>query len=146
MSGGSASVLDVLQFHVILQHSSPLNCRCRSVLEHRSSNLGSVIEFPRSCTLLESKRSIQLLRLTVQQASANMTCVSNVFSSSDNHSFCALSSQQISSPIRAHVHLQRCFRRLWCIRQSASPVFSPSIEPTSWVLACVHSVALSHVL
>ena len=76
ISGVSASVEDVLQFHVFLQHSSLLNCRCRSISEHRSSSLGSVIEFPSSCTLLESKRSPRLLRLIMQQTSANMTCVS----------------------------------------------------------------------
>ena len=55
-----ASVSDVLPFHVFLQHSSLLNCRCRSLSEHRSSRLGSVIEFSSSCTLLESKRSPRL--------------------------------------------------------------------------------------
>ena len=72
----SASVSDVLRFLVFLQHFLLLSCHCRFVLEHQSSSLGNVIEFPSSCTLLGSKRSTQLLRLTMQQASANMTCVS----------------------------------------------------------------------
>ena len=71
----SANVSHILQFHVFLRHSLLLNCHCRFVLEHRSSSLVNVIEFPSSCTLLESKRSTQLLRLLTQQASANMTCV-----------------------------------------------------------------------
>ena len=70
----SASVSDVNRFHVFLQHSLLLSCHCRFVLEHRSSSLGNVIEFPSLCTLLGSKRGTQLLRLTMQQASANMTC------------------------------------------------------------------------
>ena len=71
----SANVSDVLRFLVFLQHFLLLSCHCRHVLEHQSSNLDNVIEFPRSCTLLGSKRSTQLLRLTMRQASANMTCV-----------------------------------------------------------------------
>ena len=67
--------LDVLRFVVFLQHFLLLTCHCRLVLEHQSSSLGNVIEFPSSCTLLGSKRSIQLLHLTTQQASANKTCV-----------------------------------------------------------------------
>ena len=62
----SANVPDVLQFHVFLRH---ILCHCRFASEHRSSSLGNVIEFPSSCTLLESKRSTQLLRLIVQQTS-----------------------------------------------------------------------------
>ena len=38
----SASVSDVLQFHVFLRHSLLLNCHFRFVLEHRSSSLGNV--------------------------------------------------------------------------------------------------------
>ena len=76
ISGVSASVSDVLQFLVFLQHFLLLSCHCRFVLEHQSSNLDNVIEFPSSYTLLESKRNTQLLRLITQQASANMTCVS----------------------------------------------------------------------
>ena len=72
----SANVTDVHRFHVFLQHSLLLSCHCRFVLEHRSSSLGNVIEFPSSCALLESTRSAQLLRLIVQQASANKTRVS----------------------------------------------------------------------
>ena len=71
----SANVSDVHRFHVFLQHSLLLSCHCRFVLEHQSSSLGDVIEFPSSCTLLGSKRSVQLLRLIMQQVSANMTCV-----------------------------------------------------------------------
>ena len=70
-----ANVSDVLQFLVFLQHFLLLSCHFRSVLEHLSSSPGNVIEFPSSCTFLGSKRSVQLLRLTMQQASANMTCV-----------------------------------------------------------------------
>ena len=65
-----------LQFLVLLQHFLLLSCHGRSVLEHQSSNLDNVIEFPSSKTLLESKRNTQLLRLIMQQATANMTCVS----------------------------------------------------------------------
>ena len=72
----SASVSDLLQFHVFLEHSLLPNCHCRFVSGHRSSSLDHVIEFPSSCTLLESKRSTQLLRLIMRQAFANMTCVS----------------------------------------------------------------------
>ena len=71
-----ANVSDVLRFLVFLQHFLLLSCHCRFVLEHQSSNLGNGIEFPSSYTLLESKRNTQLLRLIMQQASANMTCVS----------------------------------------------------------------------
>ena len=71
----SAIVSDVLRSLVFLQHFLLLSCHCRFVLKHQSSSLGNVIEFPSSCTLLGSKRSIQLLNLTMQQASANMTCV-----------------------------------------------------------------------
>ena len=71
-----ANVSDVLQFLVFLQHFLLLSCHCRFVLEHQSSSLGNVIEFPSSYTLLESKRNTQLLRSITQQASANMTCVS----------------------------------------------------------------------
>ena len=42
----SANVSDVHRFHVFLQHSLPLSCHCRFALEHRSSSLGNVIEFP----------------------------------------------------------------------------------------------------
>ena len=66
----SANVSDVLRFLVFLQHFLLLSCHCRFVLEHQSSSLGDVIEFQSSCTLLGSKRSIQLLRMTMQQASA----------------------------------------------------------------------------
>ena len=61
---------DVLQFLVFLQHFLLLSCHCRFVLEHQSSNLDNVIEFPSSYTLLESKRNTQLLRLIMQQAFA----------------------------------------------------------------------------
>ena len=71
-----ANVSDVLQFLVFLQHFLLLRCQCRFVLEHQSSNLGNVIEFPSSYTLLESMRNTQLLHSIMQQASANMTCVS----------------------------------------------------------------------
>ena len=71
----STTVSNVHRFHVFLQHSLLPNCHCISVLEHRSSSLGNVIEFPSSCSLLGSQRSTQLLRLITQQASANMTYV-----------------------------------------------------------------------
>ena len=60
-------VYSLYKFHVFLQHSLLPNSHCRCVSVHRSSSLGNVIEFPRSCTLLESKRSTQLLRLIMQQ-------------------------------------------------------------------------------
>ena len=105
----SANVSDVLQFLVFLQHFLLLSCHCRFVLEHQSSSLGNVIEFPSSCTLLGSKRNIQLLRLTMQQASANMTCVAtNVCLFSLITPVVLFLSKQISSPIRVHMHLQRC--------------------------------------
>ena len=62
----SANVSDFHRFHVFLQHSLLLSCHSRFVLEHRSSSLGNVIEFPNSCTLLGSKRSTQLLSLITQ--------------------------------------------------------------------------------
>ena len=86
----SANVSDVLRFLVFLQHFLLLSCHCRFVLENQSSSLGNVIEFPSSCTLLGSKRSIQLLHLTMQQASANMTCVAtNVCLFSRSHLSCS---------------------------------------------------------
>ena len=85
-----ASVSDVLQFLVFLQHILLLSCHCRFVLEHQSSSHGNVIEFPSSFTLLESKRNTQLLRSIMQQASANMTCVStNVCHFSRSHLSCS---------------------------------------------------------
>ena len=98
----SANVSDVHRFHVFSQPSLLLSCHCRFVLEHRSSSLGNVIEFPSSCTLLGSKRSTQLLRLITQQASAKMTCVAINVCSSHDHACRALASKQISSPIRDH--------------------------------------------
>ena len=61
-----ANVSDVLQFLVFLQHFLLLSCHCRFVLEHQSFNLGNVIGFPSSNTLLESKRNTQLLRSIMQ--------------------------------------------------------------------------------
>ena len=71
----SANVSDVLQFLFVLQHFllpqlSLLICIGTSIIQ----SAGNVIEFPSSCTLLEAKRSTQLLHLTMQQVSANMTC------------------------------------------------------------------------
>ena len=132
---GSATISGVFAKVLVVQYSLPLNCRCGSVSEFRSSSLGSAIEFPSLCTLLESKRSTQLLRLMMRQASANMTCCQHVFTSPDNHSCYALSSEQLSSPIRVRM---RSSTHISCL--------SPCIDPTSWVLACVHSVALSCVL
>ena len=86
----SANVSDVLRFLVFLQHFLLLSCHCRFTLEHQSSSLGNLIEFPSSCTLLGSKRGTQLLHLTMQQASANMTCVAtNVCLFSRSHLSCS---------------------------------------------------------
>ena len=49
---------NVLQFLFSVPH-----CHRRSQSRHRSSNLGNVTECPSSCSLLESERSSQLLRL-----------------------------------------------------------------------------------
>ena len=57
-------------------------------------------------SLLGSKRSIQLLHLTMQQAFANMTCVSTNVRLSPVVLF---SSEQITGPVRVHMHLQRRF-------------------------------------
>ena len=85
-----ANVSYVLQCLVFLQHFLLLSCHCRFVLEHQSSSLGNVIEFPSSYTLLESKRNTQLLRSIMQQAFANMTCVStNVCLFSRSHLSCS---------------------------------------------------------
>ena len=120
---------DVIRFHVFLQHSLLPNCHCRFVSEHRSSSLGNVIDFPSTCTLLESKRSTQLLRLIMQQAFANM-CLSKCLplllitlvvpllpskSSAQSESTCTCN---IASDVcRAYV--------------STHLLFSPGIDPTS---------------
>ena len=45
-----------------------------------------------------------------------------MFASPDNHHCHALSPNQITGPIRVHMHLQRCIWRLSCTRQHASHV------------------------
>ena len=93
-----ANVSYVLRFLVFLQHFLLLSCHCRFVLEHQSSSLGNVIEFPRSYTLLESKRNTQLLRSIVRQASANMTCVAtNVCLFSRSHLSCSFFQANLNS-------------------------------------------------
>ena len=118
----SANVSDVLRFLVFLQHFLLLSWHCRFVLEHQSSSLGNVIEFPSSCTFLGSKRSIQLLHLIMQQASANMTCVATnvcLFSRSrlSCSSFQAILQPNQSPHAPATLHLT-----FVVLRQHASPV------------------------
>ena len=84
------------------QHSLLLNCHCRFIWEHQSSNLGNVVEFPNSI---------------MQQTSA-----SRVFVFSHVHTCRAFPSKQITNPIRAHVHLQRCIGRLSHTRKHSYPV------------------------
>ena len=126
-----ANVSDVHRFHVFLQHSLLLSCHCRIVLEHQSSSLGNVIEFPSSCTLLGSMRGIQLLRFIMQQASANMTCVAtNVCLFSRSRLSCLSfqanlqSSQSPHAPATLHLtFVVHTSTRIICS--------SPGIDPTS---------------
>ena len=129
----------------VLQHFSQPHCHCRFDLAHRSSNLGSVIGFPSLCTLLATKRSIQLLRSIMQQASANMTCVAT--------SVCLFSrSLQSCSFFRANLRpnqsphaLATSLLTFVAHTSTRSSYSSPGIDLTSWVLACAHSVAPSCV-
>ena len=141
----SANVSDVHRFLVFLHHFLLLSCHCRFVLEHQPSSLGDVIEFPSSYTFLGSKRSVQLLRLTMQQASANMPCVAtNVCLFSRSHLSCSSFQADLQPNQSPHapatLHLTVVVHT--SIRISCS---SPGIDPTFRVLACVHSVALSCV-
>ena len=125
-----ANISDVLQFLVFLQHFLLLSCHCRFVLEHQSSNLGNVIEFPSSNTLLESKRNTQLLRSIMQQASANMTCVStNVCLCSLSHLSCSFfqANLQPNQSPHAPVTFHLTFVVHTSTRISCS---SPGIDPT----------------
>ena len=128
-NGVSANVSDVLQFLVFLQHFLLLSCHCRFVLEHQSSSLGNVIEFPSSYTLLESKRNTQLLRSIMQQASANMTCVSpsvRLFSRSHlSCSFFQANLQPNQSP-----HAPATFHLTLVVHTSTRiSISSPGIDP-----------------
>ena len=119
-----ADVSVILQFLFVLQHFSQSHCHCRFDLEHRSSKLGNVIEFPSSCTLLGSKRSIQLLRSTNATSVCKHDMCRNkclpllMFTSSR-----ALPSKQISGPIKSP-HAPATLHLVIVVRTSthASPV------------------------
>ena len=125
-----ANVSDVLQFLVFLQHFLLLSCHCRFVLEHQSSNLGNVIEFPNSYTLFESKRNTQLLHSIMQQASANMTCVSsNVCLFSLSHLSCSFFQANLKPNQSPHAPVT--FHLMFVVHTSTRiSCSSPGIDPT----------------
>ena len=125
-----ANVSDVLRFLVFLQHFLLLSCHCRFVLKHQSSSLDNGIEFPSSYTLLQSKHNIHLLHFTIQQASANMTCVeTNVcfFSRSHLSCFSFKANLQPNQSTHAPATLHLTFVVHTSTRISCS---SPGIDPT----------------
>ena len=118
-----------------------LSGRCGCQARHRSSDLGKKTEFPCLNTLLEPRRSTQLLHLITQQPFEKKHVSQQVLASSDNHHRRALSSEQSSGTIGFHVHMDRHRGHLSWKRPQACLVLhqvsteSPELShvPTSWL-------------
>ena len=113
---------DVHQFHVSVPHSVLLSCRCR-YQTHRPSNLGNVTEpskrvhAPRnkpkySASLIDNATSVCKHDVSPSKGLPRLTMTPRR----------ARSSEQVTSLVGIHMHLQRHIRRLSWIRQHASLV------------------------